>query len=98
MIHRVKDDLLEEVKIETIAAIQIGDSFSVFDSFFWFTICDRNAVGKITEVKVALIIYICLFFFSFAFRFSFFLLILSFPSRNCLDPTYKCSKGTRKKD
>lgn len=44
MIHRAQADRLEDVKRDTTVTLQIGDSFSVFDSFFWFTICDRNAL------------------------------------------------------
>jgi hypothetical protein len=49
MVHRSQEDQLEEVKKEDVVSLGVGDSFSVFDSYFWFTICDRNT-SKVVEV------------------------------------------------
>jgi hypothetical protein len=43
MIHRLKEDELEEVQKDKVVSLIVGDSFSIFDSYFWFSICDRNA-------------------------------------------------------
>jgi len=35
---------LEERKKDESVVLRIGDSFSIFDFYFWFTICDKDAV------------------------------------------------------
>lgn len=50
-VYHEKKEEMEEIKKSHTCTLQVGDSFSIFYQYFWFTICDRTQKEKERNLK-----------------------------------------------